>query len=244
MNPALDEFLADLDVSPDRASAWTRTRRYFEGLGLPWLTYGQMPVGAPTPFADHLTTTFPSWYQDYYDKAQAARIDPAARYLSRHVSPTLTGPDFVRREHHGEDVWRHHQVTREFGARSGILVPLRTSGQDRFGTFIVCGDAPGDRFRNYYRKNSHHIVMAAFFADAKITQLETAADADDVSLSPRERECLLWLCRGLRNDRIAERLGVSNKTVELHLFNARRKLGAATREQAVARALALALIAP
>jgi DNA-binding CsgD family transcriptional regulator len=46
----------------------------------------------------------------------------------------------------------------------------------------------------------------------------------------------------LRNDRIAEKLGISRPTVELHLANARRKLNAKTREQALARAVALGLL--
>jgi DNA-binding CsgD family transcriptional regulator len=46
----------------------------------------------------------------------------------------------------------------------------------------------------------------------------------------------------MRYDRIAERLGISRPTVELHLANARRKLGARTREQALAKAVALGLL--
>lgn len=61
-------------------------------------------------------------------------------------------------------------------------------------------------------------------------------------LSPRERECLAWLAVGMRHDRIAERLGISRPTVELHLANARRKLNARTREQALARAVAFGLL--
>lgn len=56
-------------------------------------------------------------------------------------------------------------------------------------------------------------------------------------LSPRERECMTYVARGLRTIRIAERLGLSVVTVELHLRNARRKLRATTTPQAVARAL-------
>lgn len=56
-------------------------------------------------------------------------------------------------------------------------------------------------------------------------------------LSARERDCLTYLALGLRTTRIAERLGIAEVTVELHLRNARRKLRAATSAQAVARGL-------
>src|SRR3546814_1656768 len=58
-------------------------------------------------------------------------------------------------------------------------------------------------------------------------------------LSPRERDCMTYVARGLRTVRIAERLGLSEVTVELYLRNARRKLKAATTSQAVARAMIL-----
>ncbi|WP_425407615.1 response regulator transcription factor [Hwanghaeella sp.] len=65
-----------------------------------------------------------------------------------------------------------------------------------------------------------------------------------VSLTDRERECLSWLAKGLRTGRIAERFGLADVTVALHLSNARKKLGATTRDQAMAQAIMLQLIYP
>jgi regulatory LuxR family protein len=50
------------------------------------------------------------------------------------------------------------------------------------------------------------------------------------------------LALGLDNSGIAHDLHIARPTVALHLVNARKKLGALTREQAVARAVALGLI--
>jgi pimeloyl-ACP methyl ester carboxylesterase len=55
---------------------------------------------------------------------------------------------------------------------------------------------------------------------------------------------LEWLSKGLRNARIAECMGIALPTVEMHLAKARRKLGVATREQALVKALILGLICP
>ena len=66
----------------------------------------------------------------------------------------------------------------------------------------------------------------------------------DIALSPREKECLLWVAQGLRSKQIADKLGLRPVTVELHLKNARTKLRAATREQAIAIALLNGLISP
>jgi DNA-binding CsgD family transcriptional regulator len=88
------------------------------------------------------------------------------------------------------------------------------------------------------------LCLAALAADERLQAINSAQIAEDIGLTPRERECLEWLCQGLRNDAIAERMRIARPTVELHLAKARKKLRAATREQALAKALTLGLISP
>jgi PAS domain S-box-containing protein len=57
------------------------------------------------------------------------------------------------------------------------------------------------------------------------------------TLSPREREVLALLAHGLTGEQIAERLVLSPETVRTHIRNAREKLGASTRVEAVTMAL-------
>jgi DNA-binding NarL/FixJ family response regulator len=52
-------------------------------------------------------------------------------------------------------------------------------------------------------------------------------------LSPRERETLALLADGLSNAEIAERLGISEKTVRNHLSHLFDKLGVWSRAQAI-----------
>jgi len=63
------------------------------------------------------------------------------------------------------------------------------------------------------------------------------------ALKPREWEVLLCLDQGLSNQEIAERLGLSARTVEKYVESLRGKLGARSRLEAVARARALGLLA-
>jgi DNA-binding NarL/FixJ family response regulator len=62
------------------------------------------------------------------------------------------------------------------------------------------------------------------------------------SLTAREREVLVLLAEGVGNRTIASRLGISEHTVKFHLGAIFGKLGAATRTDAVRRALRLGLI--
>ncbi|MBT9384421.1 hypothetical protein KM176_11175 [Pseudooceanicola sp. CBS1P-1] len=66
-----------------------------------------------------------------------------------------------------------------------------------------------------------------------------AAPAEQIRLTPREREVLAGLIRGRRRDQLAYDLDVAVPTVDLHSASIRRKLGARTLPQAIALALKL-----
>ncbi len=72
--------------------------------------------------------------------------------------------------------------------------------------------------------------------------VRTTMSRREVSLSDREAETLTWSARGKTSDEIAQIIGVSRRTVDFHLDNARSKLGVATRIEAVANAIAAKLI--
>ena len=62
------------------------------------------------------------------------------------------------------------------------------------------------------------------------------------ALTPREREVMTGLAKGLKGAQIAERLGISSETVRTHIDNAMQKLEARTRVHAIALALYHGLI--
>jgi LuxR family quorum-sensing system transcriptional regulator CciR len=72
--------------------------------------------------------------------------------------------------------------------------------------------------------------------------LTPAHEDMDVTLSPRQTECLFWVQQGKSSRDIGTILGVSHRIVERHVFRACRKLGVRTRIQAVVRARSLGLI--
>jgi DNA-binding NarL/FixJ family response regulator len=63
-------------------------------------------------------------------------------------------------------------------------------------------------------------------------------------LNDREIEVLTWVARGKTSIEIADLIGLSKRTVDFHLDNARIKLGAATRTEAAIKAAIGKLIEP
>ena len=60
-----------------------------------------------------------------------------------------------------------------------------------------------------------------------------AAESEDVAaLSPREAEVLRLVVEGLLNKQIAQRLGITERTVKAHLTSAYQRIGVADRTQA------------
>ena len=71
--------------------------------------------------------------------------------------------------------------------------------------------------------------------DPRVTRaLLPSADrgASDVSLSGREREVLSHVAKGLANKQIARTLGISERTVKVHLGNVFRRIGVSDRTSA------------
>jgi pimeloyl-ACP methyl ester carboxylesterase/DNA-binding CsgD family transcriptional regulator len=78
-----------------------------------------------------------------------------------------------------------------------------------------------------------HAEIRNFLGDGREPPSATDAFAD---LTPREREVLELLARGLGNETIAERLGISAKTVRNQVSAVFDKLDVATRAEAIIRA--------
>jgi DNA-binding response OmpR family regulator len=65
-----------------------------------------------------------------------------------------------------------------------------------------------------------------------------------IALNEREVEVLTWAARGKTSAEIAKILGLTKRTVDFHIDNAREKLGAATRVEAAIKAATGRLIEP
>lgn len=123
------------------------------------------------------------------------------------------------------------------GASNGFAIPVRPAGDEIFGGWLFSSGEGSADFERLVGDHGRETHLAAVLAYERMAALGLGGPKPSNTLSPRERECLLWLCDGLRVSLIADKLAISESAVNLYISNAKRKLGAKTREQAVARAL-------
>lgn len=86
------------------------------------------------------------------------------------------------------------------------------------------------------------IQLAGLMLTERLMTFAAPPGEDEVRLTGRERDTLAWVAEGKSDWEISVILGLSETTVRFHVDNARRKLGAVNRTQAVARLAAARLL--
>jgi len=97
---------------------------------------------------------------------------------------------------------------------------------------------------DYVTKPIDFDVLAAIIAARLAGVARSSVWREHVDLSDREIEALTWSARGKTSQEIAQILGVSKRTIDFHIENARQKLGVATRVEAAVKAAMGRLIEP
>jgi DNA-binding CsgD family transcriptional regulator len=82
-----------------------------------------------------------------------------------------------------------------------------------------------------------HAIIAANMPTQLDGEVSGRINIRRTSLTAKEYDVLNWLACGLRNDQIAFNGSIAEVTVRKHLLSIRKKLGATTREQAIAIAV-------
>lgn len=179
------------------------------------------------------------WATDWisrYTRKNYVHVDPVARKLCAQTSPFAWSEATSKALQPEERLVMSEAA--EYGLADGFTVPIYgVHGQQSCVSFASSTkmDLPKD-----HRAALHLIGIYAHNQSSKI--LPPSKRKKSGALRPREVECLRWSSAGKSSGDIAELLCISRKTVDEHVENAMRKLGAATRIQAVAEALRQGII--
>lgn len=131
------------------------------------------------------------------------------------------------------------RATFELGAREGlnegITVPYVRLG-DRMGSCTFAGMRRPER-AHLYIGTAQMIGIFAFQAARRLMCGERQTVLTSPKLHPRPRDCVILAGRGYSNKRIARALGLTPRTVDGYLTEARRQFGAHDRTELVVSAV-------
>ena len=130
---------------------------------------------------------------------------------------------------------------RELGIQSGLTVPFH-------GPRGACDVISVSKRSGKPTQPMRHPIVAAVMATAwqrhlELTDIGARGEFPLAKLTAREFECLDWLKSGKTSSEAALLMGISRKTVEFHVGNLFRKLGANDRVSAVVKAIRLGIVA-
>ena len=87
-------------------------------------------------------------------------------------------------------------------------------------------------------------LRAMLLSESEFSELEDAEGKPETKLSKRQTQLIVMLDQGLSNRDIAERLGISEHTVKVHLWRLFRRLGVKSRTQTLHYARMNGLLTP
>ncbi|MEE9452766.1 MAG: autoinducer binding domain-containing protein [Paracoccaceae bacterium] len=247
----MDQIIGDFMVTLSAATSATQTQkiaeRFFKNFGFEGVFYG-ISNQQDGLLDSWVTQSLSAWSTAYHQEADYI-CDPLFSHLPNMPSQFYTGADFMIDYPY---LSRHERAVilraESFGLTCGIAisVPCQNSSEIAGWNFIT--PLKRTEFERRYRNTARILQMSAILVHLKLEDHRRddcqSKQYSTPHLTPREQECLLWLGSGLRTNQIAWKMGIKAVTVDMHIRNARLRLGANTREHALAIALTKGLIKP
>jgi LuxR family quorum-sensing transcriptional regulator LasR len=199
------------------------------------LSLGVATVNDPL---NRVLTTYPSDWLNRYKDENFIQVDPIIRHCRRHVVPLFW--EEARRQARGRssEFWKAREG---YGLSQGVSIPLRwnqgvgslnvAQRMNLTAEFDDCVNTPLWKL----------FILIPFLLEGSQKYLKKP-DEQFGSLTLRESEVLKWSGGGKTTWEMSCILGCSERTINFHIANASRKLGAFSRQQAVGVALAQGLI--
>jgi LuxR family quorum sensing-dependent transcriptional regulator len=221
------EGISRLRLLPELASTFQSemAKFGFRALGINGLP---PPGGGADPII--VTESTPAGFRETYAEERFYAVDHICATARRAYKP-FRYSDAPYSGIHQSDHNRFMQALATFGMGKGLIVPV-----GRPANLPACVWLAGEK-PDLHEEALWVIQLIALFAASKAHALSHPHDPSDGKLTPRQREVLSWAAHGKSAWEISEILNISKRTVDDHAQQAARKLGAATRTQAVVNAI-------
>ncbi|MDH5301433.1 MAG: LuxR family transcriptional regulator [Gammaproteobacteria bacterium] len=186
---------------------------------------------------------YPQDWWDHYNDNDFYFSDPLVHYSACHVTPVLWEQFFKWDETRFGGKREVLIAAKEFGLQHGVTAPVHSPHGNRGSLSMIASDAGPLSLGDERVAKIQLLAACVHEAVGRLTQREENDNLLE-SISGREQECLLWAAEGKTTWETAQILNISERTVLFHMQNAMKKLGAANKSHAVARAICYGIISP
>jgi LuxR family quorum sensing-dependent transcriptional regulator len=190
--------------------------------GLPPLSRGADPLV--------LAEQAPEGFREFYVHERFYLVD----HICAHARTTVEPFCYSEAPYDSKAARQHRrfmQALQHYGLGEGMIVPV--GRQTHYPACVwLAGTSP-----ELHDDAKRAIHLIALFAAARAYAFDSLAEESEQTVSPREREVLMWSARGKSAWEIGEILNISRRTVNAHVQAAMTKLGATNKTQAVVNAI-------
>jgi len=232
-----EEMIGILDAR-NQIELYNATERLVRGMGFDRFVMAIMPDPKREPNRSPVMLgSYPRAWLERYDHEHYELVDPAAQHCVNHFHPVAWSNSLF---HATAARAAFYEEARSHGISAGGSCPLPRH-DTQFAGFGFSRDQDADAASRDVLQALPGMFLLASFAYETWRRLAVSSLAlpQEIPshLTPRERECLQLASKGLNDQEIADRVRTTRRTVHYHIANAKQKLGATNRAQAIARAL-------
>jgi LuxR family quorum sensing-dependent transcriptional regulator len=226
-------FIKSIEDSDDEATVQRLLLKRAARSGFEWAFAGQVPSAAAKPrdIPSHvLFQEFPEGWAERYNENHYALRDPVVRHLQHQQSP-FTWEESYAAEALRENVKLVGGEAAAFGLKTGYVIPIQLIGG------VLAAVSFGASHAEFDPSHLAELAFAANFALGHLLRLRRKPVNRERTVTPRERECILWASEGKTDWEISVILGISRPTVAKHLLSARQRLDVMNRAHLIGEAI-------
>lgn len=234
-------FVEKLDDIRTRADGNAALRELRDDYGLAHITYLGINIPSLTDRSRrdkdlYYVSTYNDAWCEHYVQSRFVDIDPVIKSGLSGIMPF----DWRGLRQDQPDLRRFFGEAGEHGVgKNGLSFPIRGAhGETAF--FSINSDETGEDWEKLKQKCIRDFQIFAYHFHTQVLSAE-GVQFERANLSRQEIESLKWAAAGKTNWETGQIMHIAESTVKFYLENARVKLGAVNKTQAVARAIAARL---
>jgi len=233
----LTDFLQASEGNVDRGQLMAAVEGATCQLGVEHFAAAFLPLVHERLDSYFIWENWPSPWFDRYLKCNYFHSDPVVRFVRLSGRPMIWSQS-LKLQHLSSKSKRIMDEASDFGLVDGVTIPLH-SQHGIAGVFSVAGRRP--------KLTPQEVTLLEFVAThAHRRLLDLAASpvrpSEDLTVTRTESQCLTLCASGKTDREIGTLTGRSPRTIQAHIHNLQRKLGATNRARLIAEAFRRGLL--